>query len=157
MSKIAAKPGSVINSFKVKEGHLVVGGMTLDRLTDRVGGTPYYAYDRAQITQRVKYLRSVLPKSVHVHFAMKANPMPAVVQHIAGLVDGLDVASANEMLVALDTPMAPELISFAGPGKTEQELSQAVAAGVVLNLESEAEMRIVARLGRTSRVNHDAP
>ena len=39
MSKNAAKPGSVIESFKVKEGHLVVGGMTLDRLTDRVGPT----------------------------------------------------------------------------------------------------------------------
>lgn len=152
MSKIAVKPGPVIDSFKVKEGHLVVGGMSLDRLTDRVGRTPYYAYDREQITQRVKYLRSVLPRSVHVHFAMKANPMPAVVQHIAGMVDGLDVASAREMLVALDTPMPAELISFAGPGKSEPELSQAVSAGVVLNLESEAEMRIVARLGRANRI-----
>jgi diaminopimelate decarboxylase len=151
MSKTAAKPGPVIESFKVREGHLVVGGMTLDRLTGRVGGTPYYAYDREQITRRINYLRGVLPRSVHVHFAMKANPMPAVVQHIAGMVDGLDVASAREMLVALDTPMSPERISFAGPGKTEQELSQAIAAGVVLNLESEAEMRLGMRMGGGSQ------
>jgi diaminopimelate decarboxylase len=38
---------------------------------------------------------------------MKANPMPAVVQHMAGLVDGIDVASAGELKVALDTGMHP--------------------------------------------------
>jgi len=83
---------------------------------------------------------------------MKANPMPAVVQHLAGLVDGLDVASAREMLTALDTPMAAGRISFAGPGKTEAELSQALAAGITVNLESEAEMRTLARLGRRQRL-----
>lgn len=48
---------------------------------------------------------------------MKANPMPAVVQHLAGLVDGMDVASVGEMKVALDAGITPENISFAGPGK----------------------------------------
>ena len=51
-------------------------------------------------------LRQSLPAEIHLHYAMKANPMPAVVQHMAGLVDGIDVASAAEMRVALDTPMA---------------------------------------------------
>jgi diaminopimelate decarboxylase len=152
MSKTSTRPASVIDTFGVKDDHLVIGGLTIDRVAARVGRTPFYAYDRAQITRRLDYLRSVLPRSVHVHYAMKANPMPAVVQHIAGIVDGLDVASAKEMLTALDTTMPPDLISFAGPGKTEQELSQAVAAGVVLNLESEAEMRIVNRIGRAARI-----
>ena len=43
--------------------------------------------------------------------------MPAVVQHSRGLVDSFDVASAGELRTALDTPMPPERVSFAGPGK----------------------------------------
>ena len=78
---------------------------------------------------------------------MKANPMPAVVQHMARLVDGLDVASVGEMRVALDTPMPPAEISFAGPGKSDSELSCAIAAGIVLNMESEQEMERIAILG----------
>ena len=64
--------------------------------------------------------------------------MPAVVQHMATLVDGIDIASGGEQRVALDTPMDPGLISFAGPGKSDADLSCAIAAGVVLNMESEA-------------------
>jgi len=148
MTKVSAPVSSSAAAFGEKHGQLTVGGVPLGQLARRVGQTPFYAYDRALITNRIKHLRQNLPPAVHVHYAMKANPMPAVVQHVAGLVDGLDVASAREMLTALDTPMAPGLISFAGPGKTEAELGQAVAAGVVLNLESETEMRIVGRLGR---------
>jgi diaminopimelate decarboxylase len=99
------------------------------------------------LTGRVALLRQHLPAEIHLHYAMKANPMPAVVQHMARLVDGLDVASAGEMKVALDTPMPPGEISFAGPGKSDSELSCAIAAGIVLNMESEQEMERVATLG----------
>jgi diaminopimelate decarboxylase len=73
--------------------------------------------------------------------------MPAVVQHLSALVDALDVASAGEMRVALDTPMAADRVSFAGPGKTAAELTQAVAAGVTIALESETEAERVAAIG----------
>ena len=73
--------------------------------------------------------------------------MPAVVQHLSGIVDGLDVASAKEMQVALDTPTPPGKISFAGPGKTVAELGQAVAAGVTIEMESETELRRIADIG----------
>ena len=66
--------------------------------------------------------------------------MPAVVHHMASLVDGLDVASHKEMLTALGTGMEPQHISFAGPAKGEQELKSAVAAGIVLNVESPLEL-----------------
>lgn len=152
MTKTAVQASSSSAAFGEKKGQLTVGGIPLGQLARRVGQTPLYAYDRDLISKRIKQLRQSLPKIVHVHYAMKANPMPAVVQHIARQVDGLDVASAGEMRTALDTPMDSRLISFAGPGKTESELSQAVAAGVVINLESEAEMRIVGRLGRADGV-----
>ena len=113
MTKISGGETSAADAFGEKQGQLTVGGVPLGRLARRVGQTPFYAYDRALITNRLKQLRQHLPRAVHVHYAMKANPMPAVVQHIAGQVDGLDVASAGEMLTALDTPMAPGLLSMA--------------------------------------------
>jgi len=143
--------------FAVVDDCLQVGGIPLTRLAQRVGQTPFYAYDRAAMTARVAELRQHLPADVHLHYAMKANPMPAVVQHMATLVDGIDVASGGELRVALDTPMDPLHISFAGPGKSDADLSMAIAAGIVLNLESEGEMERAAaigvRLGITPRVN----
>ncbi len=133
--------------FAVVDGCLAIGGVPLPRLAARVGGTPFYAYDRHLITERVDLLRHHLPPTVHLSYAVKANPMPAVVQHLAGLVDGFDLASAGEMKTALDSGMPADRISFAGPGKTEQELSQAIAAGVALNLESAAELETAARIG----------
>ena len=134
--------------FAVEDDCLLIGGIPLPRLAARVGQTPFYAYSRAAITQRVAELRAALPQDVHLHYAMKANPMPAVVQHLAGLVDGIDVASGGELRVALDTGMEPAKISFAGPGKGEAELSCAIAAGIVLNLESEGEMERAAVIGQ---------
>ena len=133
--------------FPVVDGCLQIGGMPLTRLAERAGSTPFYAYDRQLIAERVALLRAALPADIHLHYAIKANPMPAVVQHLAGLVDGFDVASTGEMKTVLDTAMPPDKISFAGPGKTEKALRQAAAAGIVVNLESEREMEILTQVG----------
>ncbi|MCD2184162.1 pyridoxal-dependent decarboxylase, exosortase A system-associated [Rhizobium sp. GN54] len=136
-----------IAEFAVAGDCLAVGGVSLDRLAERVGTTPFFAYDRQLITSRVGYLRSVLPQAVKLSYAVKANPMPAVVQHLSGLVDALDVASALEMRVALDTPVLPSHVSFAGPGKTTAELTQAVAAGVKIEMESPNEATRLVEIG----------
>lgn len=122
--------------FRVVDGQLAPGGIPIGRLAERVGRTPFYVYDRAAIDARLSDLRAALPEALHLHYAIKANPMPAVVQHLARLCDGLDVASAGEMAVALDTGIAPDRVSFAGPGKSAAEIRQAVAAGITVTLES---------------------
>ena len=132
--------------FPVRDNQLLIGGLTMEQLAERVGSTPFYAYDGHMIAQRVAELRAALPADIHLHYAIKANPMPALVRHMAGLVDGFDVASAGEMRVALDTEMPPARISFAGPGKGDDELHAAAAAGIVVNLESEAEMERLAQI-----------
>jgi diaminopimelate decarboxylase len=124
-----------------------VGGVPLDLLAERVGSTPFFAYDRHLLTERVASLRAALPDDVELGYAIKANPMPAVVQHLSGLVDSFDIASAGELKVALDTPMPAERVSFAGPGKTPAELSQAIAAGATIELESETEAARVTETG----------
>ncbi len=126
----------------------MVGGLPLAQLAERVGQTPFYAYDRQLIKQRVAELRAALPASVKLHFAMKANPMPAVVGYMAGLVDGIDVASAGELKVALDAGTDPREISFAGPGKREVELRQAVAAGILINIESFREVELLGAISK---------
>ena len=135
--------------FSACNGELIVGGFTLSRLAQRVGQTPFFAYDRNLLTARVAALRAALPDGVKLHYAMKANPMPAVVSHMARLVDGIDVASAGELKVALDVGADPAEISFAGPGKRDLELQQAVAAGVLVNVESARELPVLAAASQT--------
>ena len=145
-----------MDQFPVINGELHVGGIPITQLAERAGHTPFYLYDRRAITKRVEALRNALPNEMKIHYAVKANPMPAVVQHLSGLVDGFDVASSGEMKITLDTPMPAEKIGFAGPGKSDSELRQAVASGVIIHLESEGEMRrlaeIAGELGIQSKV-----
>lgn len=157
MSKPARPVHAPMDQFPVLDGCLVVGGVPLPELARRVGRTPFYAYDRRLISEGVERLRAHLPRRVHIHYAIKANPMPQVVAHLAGLVDGLDVASAGELKVALAAGARPASISFAGPGKTDAELEAALVAGIVVNLESEAEMErlaaLASRRGARAHVN----
>ena len=129
------------------DGQLAPGLIPVERLAARVGSTPFFAYDRTLLTARVAAVRSLLPDRIQLSYAVKANPMPALVQHLSGLVDGFDVASGLELRTALDTPVPPARVSFAGPGKSDAELSQAVAAGVTIELESEHELARVRAAG----------
>jgi len=137
-----------MDQFPIVDDCLVVGGIALPRLAARVGQTPFYAYDRALLDARVTALRSALPDEVHLHYAMKANPMPAVVAHMARLVDGIDVASGRELRVALDAGADQAEVSFAGPGKSVHELRQAVASGILINVESAREIELLAGIAR---------
>ena len=145
-----------MDQFAVDDGELVVGGERLSVLAARVGQTPFYAYDRGLMKARVAALRLALPSEIKLHYAMKANPMPAVVAFMATLVEGVDVASAGELKVALDCGADPAEISFAGPGKRDPELRQAVASRVLINLESPREVgalrEISNELGIAARV-----
>jgi len=129
--------------YEIRDNCLVIGDVPVTRLADQLGATPFYAHDRSRLSARIELLRHHLPKGIHLNYAIKANPMPAIVQHLSGLVDGFDVASAKEMQTTLDTPMPAQRISFAGPGKTPRELARAVAAGITIAMESETEMATI--------------
>src|SRR6185369_9515730 len=143
---VMAHSHAAMDGWTVVDDALVVGGVALTRLAQRVGRTPFYAYERRLIEQRVADLRAHLPANVKLHYAMKANPMPAVVGLFTRLVDGIDVASGGELTVALDAGADPDGISFAGPGKSDTELAQAVAAGILINVESAREVDVLTRV-----------
>ncbi len=136
-----------VSAFPVVGGELAPGGIPIRRLAERVGCTPFYVYDRGSIDARVATLRAVLPRALHLHYAIKANPMPAVVQQLARITDGLDVASAREMAIALDAGVAPDRVSFAGPGKSAGEIRRAVAAGITVTVESSLQLEQAVQAG----------
>ena len=138
------------------DGMLMIGGMRADTLVEQAGDTPLFVYDAALLAARVADLRAAMPAELHLHFAMKANPHPDVVAFMAARVDGIDIASAGELSVALAAGADPAHISFAGPGKRDDELAAAIAARITLNLESEGEadraLRIAAGQGIQPRL-----
>ncbi|HWJ69862.1 MAG TPA: pyridoxal-dependent decarboxylase, exosortase A system-associated [Sphingobium sp.] len=148
--------GPIPPGFMGEEGMLLIGGRGAAALVDEAGGTPAFVYDARMIRQRVAALRAALPARVALHYAMKANPFPPLLALMAGLVDGFDIASAGELARAQAAGVPGGRISFAGPGKRDDEIADAIAAGVTLNLESEGEaaraLAIGARLGLQPRL-----
>lgn len=136
------------------EGPLSIGGRAAEQWAAE-GDTPLFVYDLNVVRARAAALRAHMPAGLDVHFAIKANPMPALVAAVAPLFDGLDVASAGELAVALDAKPAAA-ISFAGPGKRDSELEAAIRAGATINLESSGEcdraLAIGDRLGVAPRL-----
>jgi len=150
--KVRLPQHAPMTQWPVVDDCLVVGGVSVATLARRLGRTPFYAYDRKVLGERLALLRRHLPRGIALHYAVKANPMPALVAHLARLVDGIDVASGGELNAALDAGMNPAQISFAGPAKSEAELAQAVAAGILVNVESPREIDLLARLAKEMRL-----
>jgi len=127
------------------DGALLIGGWNAEVLVGEAGGTPLFVYDTRRIADQVARFQAAFP-DVSLHYAVKANPYAPLLETMTALVDGFDVASAGEMgkVAHLGLP-----ISFAGPGKREQELETAIRAGVTINLESQGEAeRVIAICGR---------
>jgi diaminopimelate decarboxylase len=147
--------GPIPPGFAAIDGELAIGGRKASELVAEAG-SPLFVYDGALIAARVAALRAALPERLGLHYAMKANPFAPLLRHMAGLVDGFDIASGGELLMAEAAGVEPARISFAGPGKRDEDLAAAIARGVTLNLESarEAEraLAIGERLGKAPRL-----
>src|SRR4029453_10284460 len=113
-----------------------IGGWDAEVLVSEAGGTPLFVYDTRRIADQVARFRAAVPSEVALHYAVKANPYAPLLEAMSAFVDGFDVASAGELgkVAHLGLP-----ISFAGPGKRDQELETAIRAGVTINVESEGE------------------
>ena len=148
--------GPIPPMFSGEEGMLLIGGCGAASLVDEAGDTPLFVYDMGIVERQVRDFREAMPEAVSLHYAVKANPYPPLLARMAELVSGFDVASGGECARALEAGMDAAHISFAGPGKRDDELTIAIDAGITINLESEGEARralaIAERRGRAPRL-----
>ncbi|OYY78675.1 MAG: pyridoxal-dependent decarboxylase, exosortase A system-associated [Sphingomonas sp. 28-62-20] len=138
--------GPIPPEFSAQIGSLTIAGKNATHWIDIAGDTPLFVYDFGIVAGRIAQLRAALPGGIGIHYAVKANPFAPLIRAIAPLVDGLDIASGGELrLVNAAAPGTP--VSFAGPGKRDDELTAAIGAGVTINLESEGETRRALAIG----------
>ncbi len=146
--------GALPPKFAGQAAALTIGGRSADYWVAHAGDTPLFVYDMAIVAARIARFRAAMP-AIDLHYAIKANPHADLLAAIAPLVDGLDVASSGELAKALAVKPAAS-ISFAGPGKRDDELVAAITAGATLNIESEGEavraFAIGDRLGHVPRM-----
>lgn len=124
----------------------------LDRIASAVG-TPAYVYSASQIRDRLRALDAALESVPHrVHYTLKANSSRALLRLMRDLGAGVEVVSGGELSRARHAGYSPSEIIFGGVGKTEAELCEAIEAGILmLNVESESELRVVSRLATSLR------
>lgn len=148
--------GPIPAGYEAIGGELAIGGRTASDLVEATGSTPLFVYSRVHLDRRVSELRAALPARIGVNFAVKANPHPDVIAHMEPLVDGFDIASSGELAMVQAAGIDPERVSFAGPGKRDDELEAAIAVGATLNCESEGEaarsLAIGQRIGIAPRI-----
>jgi diaminopimelate decarboxylase len=148
--------GPIPAGYAAIGGELAIGGKPVSHWVEQAGRTPLFVYSRDRIAQRFETLRAAMPDRLKINYAIKANSFNPLLSFVSTLADGLDIASGGELELVRATGFDLGRLSFAGPGKRDIELEAAIAAGVTLNLESEAEagraLAIAERLGVTPRL-----
>lgn len=147
--------GPIPEGYSVNDGEFIINGKSAAQLVEEYG-SPVFVYSAALLDRRIKELRSAMPDRLGINYAIKANPHPDVIDHLNAYVDGFDIASSGELDILRERGIDASRISFAGPGKRDDELEAAIAAGVTLNCESRGEaersLMIGSRLGKTPRI-----
>lgn len=133
-----------MHHFHLKHGELHVENVSVSKLADTYG-TPLYVYSANTITDHFDRLTHALAPLDHlICYALKANSNLAVLRLLAQRGCGFDLVSGGELTRVLKAGGQASKCSFAGVGKTRDEIEQALAAGVyVFNVESIAEMEFI--------------
>ena len=127
-------------------------GVPIERVAHDVG-TPTYVYSAAIIRDRFMRLQAALSGVPHrVHYTLKANSSRAILRLLRTLGAGAEIVSGGELHRATAAGFSGGEIIFGGVGKTDDELREAIRAGVLLvNVESEAELRRIDVLAREAQ------
>ena len=130
-----------MHSFSYVDGTLHCEGVNLDETADRFG-TPAYVYSAATIRGNYQRLDSALAPLDHlVCYAVKANSNLAVLNLLSKLESGFDIVSGGELFRVLKAGGRADRCTFAGVGKTRDEIAFALREGVYsFNVESEGEL-----------------
>lgn len=146
-----------MDAFAYRNGELCAESVPLRTLAD-AHGTPLYVYSRTHLREQFRSLAQAMSAlDPLICFSVKANSNGSVVRTLLDEGAGLDIVSGGELYRALRVGADPQRIVFAGVGKTEAEIRQALEAGILFfTVESEAEARRISAcaqaVGRTARI-----
>ncbi len=146
-----------MNSFEERDGILHCEDVPLTKLAKQFG-TPLYVYSRATLERHHRVFVDAFSGCPHlVCFAVKANPSRGILEVLAREGAGADIVSGGELFRALNAGIDPSRIVYSGVGKREEEMEQALDAGILMfNIESFSELDalacVAARMGRRARV-----
>ena len=141
------KGGTLLRNFQIANGVLELGGLPVTQIVGEFG-TPLYIYDGDLLTRRHEAVRQAFP-SFEVFYSMKANPSLALLGLIKSLGAGAEIASGGELFLAREAGFDPLDVVFAGPGKTDAELEDAIISGIfAVNVESFRELERVGRISK---------
>lgn len=138
-----------MDHFSYRDGELWCEDVSVRRLVERVG-TPAYVYSRRTFEDHYRNLtRSFAELKPEVRFSVKSCGNVHILRVLAACGAGMDVVSGGEIYRARQAGVAPDKICFAGVGKTDQELREAIGIGVGwINAESEQEIEAIERIAR---------
>ncbi len=142
----------MIYPFHYREGRLFCEEVDLERVASNLE-TPFYLYSAAEIKHSCTVIReSGRGYDFKPYYALKANFNPALLKIILQQGFGADIVSGGELYFARRAGFKNDSIVFAGVGKTENELRQAVEAGIAsINVESRAELYLLSRVAREEK------
>jgi len=134
--------------FDEDGGVLQVGGIDVRDIAER-HGTPVYIYDARTLDRTWAELSLALPECMEVFYSIKANPNQVLLRYFLQKGCGLEIGSGGELHQALAAGCEPDKLVFAGPGKTRQELTDALKRGVgEIHVESQIEIEAIANIAR---------
>ena len=135
--------------FEYRNGELHCESTPLRTIADAVG-TPSYIYSRAALVGNYRAYDAAVASHPHmIAYAMKANANLGVVAALAREGAGAEVFSGGELFRALKAGVQPKKIIFAGPGKTREEMRDALKADILMfNVESPAELALLDRVAQ---------
>ncbi|MBT3333574.1 MAG: diaminopimelate decarboxylase [Rhodospirillaceae bacterium] len=133
-----------MDHFQYRDGILYAEDVAIPDIAAAVG-TPFYCYSTATMTRHYQVLAGSLEGTgARICYAVKANSNQAVIRTMVELGAGADVISGGELQRAMAAGATADSIVFAGPGKTRDELAQALAVDIYqFNVESEPELRLL--------------
>lgn len=124
----------------------------IDEFKERT--TPFYYYDLGLLQATLDALNAAIGQSPFcVHYALKANPNPAILKPIVAAGLGADCVSMGEIRAALEAGFHPESIFFAGVGKSDTEIDYALNSRIgCFNVESLPELELIAEMAADKSV-----
>lgn len=123
------------------DGQLIVGGYPVEELIAEAGGTPLFVYDNNIIGGQIARLKAAMPDGLALYYAVSANPNEELLNFLGRYVEGFRVVSRGELERLKKAELAGIPMTFAGPGKRDDELDAGIAAGAIISVESEGEAR----------------